>query len=108
LTPDICDQGFQLVAPELSDEVSLEGEYSFFMQIPISAASDSALAQELSKTPIELRVTGTIDEPKLSVNGDQPWVSLIKERQSSPQASAGEKALADGLMKALDDFPELT
>ena len=51
LTPEICNQGLQLVAPLLADQIDAEGEFSFQLQrcrVPIGGSGDtSELAAEI-------------------------------------------------------------
>lgn len=62
LTPQICDQGLQLVAPLLADELSAEGEFSLRIdefQVPLTA--DGATAEQT------LRVAGQLELHRGSV-----------------------------------------
>jgi hypothetical protein len=59
LTPQLCGQGLQLIAPLLADEVSASGEFSFNLtkcEIPVGSALDAK-----GKNNSSLQVSGQLD-----------------------------------------------
>lgn len=96
--------GFSVrTAGSVAIDETLDLNISF--QIPLAALSDSPLARELAESPLQLQVTGTIDQPVVVVPPKQAWRSLPKGRLLSPGSSSDEKELATRIINVLDDLP---
>ena len=85
--------------------VNEELDLRFHLQIPQSLLrSESPLATQLSEVPLELHLSGTVDEPQLTVPETQAWWTMIQNSQSSPESSSEDKALANDVASALADL----
>ena len=110
--------GLAFVFPEDLSEFSIQMagsvgldesiDLQILVQIPLSALNDSPLARQLSQTPMELRITGTIDQPKVGLPANQEWVSRISGRLLSDDLSASEQKLADKIIDLLGDLLDET
>jgi hypothetical protein len=74
------------------------------LTIPLGLFNKTQLAVQLASTPLETRVTGTIDRPRLRIPDDQEWLSLIHKQLAPPDVAQADKELADKVLSLLADL----
>ena len=98
------------VAPDF--EISTSGSVSMDEQVelvvmvnlPHILLGKSSLAGKVAETPIEFRITGTIDQPKFQLPVDPQWVVKLSDHLVSETLSAEEKELADDVIQLVADL----
>lgn len=78
------------------------------MQIPLSALDDNPLARQLSEAPVELRVTGTANNPQIGLPADQDWVTRLTDRLLASDLTDSEQQLAENILEVLRDLIDET
>ncbi len=100
LTPDFVVRTSGSVGIDESLDLTVE------VVIPPILLRDGPVGRQLSRHPFAVHVAGSLDQPKIELPLNQPWLWVLVRDVLSHQSTQGDHPLANALIDALEDLIE--
>lgn len=107
-------QAMAIVLPDIAPDFELRsgGTVSISEQIellvaikpPVAVLGDHALGRKLAQTPVEIRLSGTIDQPLAGLPADPQWVLSISDDLLADHPTEDEQKLAAAYFKLIGEL----
>ena len=105
----IHHESYALLFPSLASEFQMATQgsvgldesldLSVTVRLPIELLGQGELAAKVAETPIELNVSGTIDEPVIGLKDESDWVAGLNDALQNPSPADAE--LASDLLRLI-------
>jgi hypothetical protein len=100
LAPDFVVRTSGTVGIDESLDLTVE------VAIPQSLLRDGPVGRQLSRHPFAVHVAGSLDQPKIELPLNQPWLTDLVRDVLSHQPTQEDRPLANALIDALEDLIE--